>query len=55
MKRKKIIILYASVGGGHYKAADGIKNYIKCLTWFSIVNFVVLIAYILFSLGVFNF
>lgn len=31
----------------------GIKNYVKCLTWFSIVNFVVLIAYILFSLGIF--
>lgn len=29
MKNKKIILLYASVGGGHYKAADGIKNYIK--------------------------
>lgn len=26
--RKKIIILYASVGGGHFKAAEGIKNYI---------------------------
>lgn len=25
---KKIMILYASVGGGHFKAADGIKNYI---------------------------
>lgn len=24
----KIMILYASVGGGHYKAADGIRNYI---------------------------
>lgn len=26
--KKKIIILYASVGGGHFKAAEGIKNYI---------------------------
>ena len=26
---KKIMILYASIGGGHYKAADGIKNYIN--------------------------
>lgn len=25
---KKIMILYASVGGGHYRAADGIKKYI---------------------------
>lgn len=29
MKNKKIIILYASVGGGHYKAAESIKNFIK--------------------------
>ena len=28
MNKKKIIILYASVGGGHFKAAEGIKNYI---------------------------
>ena len=28
MKKKKIILLYASIGGGHYKAADGIKNYL---------------------------
>lgn len=26
---KKIMILYASVGGGHFKAANGINNYIK--------------------------
>ena len=25
---KKILILYAAVGGGHYRAADGIKKYI---------------------------
>lgn len=25
---KKIMILYASIGGGHYKAAEGIKNYL---------------------------
>ncbi len=29
MNDKKIIILYASVGGGHYKAADGIRNYLN--------------------------
>lgn len=29
MKNKKIIILYASIGGGHYKAADGIRNYLN--------------------------
>lgn len=28
MENKKIILLYASIGGGHYKAADGIKNYL---------------------------
>lgn len=25
---KKIVVLYASVGGGHFKAAEGVKNYI---------------------------
>ena len=29
MDNKKIIVLYASVGGGHFKAAEGIKNYIS--------------------------
>lgn len=28
MKSKKIMILYASIGGGHFKAASGVKNYI---------------------------
>ncbi len=28
MKINSMIILYASVGGGHFKAAEGIKNYI---------------------------
>ena len=28
MKNKKIMILYASIGGGHYKAAEGVKNYL---------------------------
>lgn len=28
MKINKVIVLYASVGGGHFKAAEGIKNYI---------------------------
>lgn len=28
MNNKKIIVLYASIGGGHFKAAEGIKNYI---------------------------
>lgn len=29
MKINNVIILYASVGGGHFKAAEGIKNYIS--------------------------
>ena len=29
MKMNKVILLYASVGGGHFKAAEGIKNYIS--------------------------
>ena len=28
MNKKKIIVLYTSIGGGHFKAAEGIKNYI---------------------------
>lgn len=28
MKNKKIMILYTSIGGGHFKAAEGIKNYL---------------------------
>lgn len=31
------------------------KSYLKVLSWFSIVNFIVLMIYILYSLGVFNF
>ena len=30
-----------------------IKSYVKCLSWFSIVNFIVLIGFILYQLGVF--
>ena len=26
---KKIMILYTSVGGGHYRAAEGVKNYLE--------------------------
>lgn len=29
MNINKIVILYASVGGGHFKAAEGVKNYIS--------------------------
>lgn len=37
------------------KGVGAIRGYLKCLTWFSIINFVVLTGYILYSLGVFNF
>ena len=32
---------------------EAMSGNVKCLTWFSILNFVVLIAFVLFSLGVF--
>lgn len=37
------------------KGVGSVKGYVKCLSWFSILNFVVLIGFILYSLGVFNF
>ena len=37
------------------KSLNTVKGYAKCLTWFSVINFVVLVAFILYSLGVFNF
>ena len=37
------------------KSLNTVKGYTKCLTWFSVINFVVLVAFILYSLGVFNF
>ena len=37
------------------KGVGAIRGYVKCLTWFSILNFVVLIGFILYSLGIFNF
>ena len=37
------------------KGVDAIRGYVKCLTWFSVINFVVLVGFILYSLGVFNF
>ncbi len=37
------------------KATHGTKGYLKVLTWFSMINFVVLIAFILYTLGVFQF
>lgn len=37
------------------KSVGSIRGYVKCLTWFSIINFVLLIAFILYSLGLFNF
>ena len=37
------------------KGVGSVRGYVKCLTWFSVLNFVVLIGFILYSLGVFNF
>ena len=34
---------------------DSVKGYVKLLSWFSILNFVVLIVFILYSMGVFRF
>ena len=34
---------------------DSVKGYVKLLSWFSILNFVVLIVFILYSMGVFHF
>lgn len=31
------------------------QNYMKCLSWFAIANFLVLVGFILYSLGIFNF
>ena len=36
------------------RSVHSIRGYVKCLTWFSIINFVVLLGFILFSLGIFN-
>lgn len=33
--------------------AGSLKNQLKCMTWFSVITLLVLIAYILFNLGVF--
>lgn len=37
------------------KTMESVRGYAKCITWFSIINFVVLAAFILFSLGIFKF
>ena len=37
------------------KKITSVKGYVKCLSWFSILNFVVLVGYILYSIGVFHF
>jgi len=36
------------------RGVGSVKGYVKCLSWFSILNFVVLIGFILYSLGVFG-
>ena len=37
------------------KSMNSVKGYIKCLSWFSILNFIVLVAFVLYNLGIFNF
>ena len=37
------------------QGVGSVKGYVKCLSWFAILNCVVLIGFILYSLGVFNF
>ena len=37
------------------QGVGSVKGYVKCLSWFAILNFVVLIGFIMYSLGVFNF
>ena len=37
------------------KGVGSVKGYVKCLAWFSILNFIVLVGFILFSSGVFRF
>lgn len=37
------------------KGLGSVRGYVKCLTWFSILNFVVLIGFLLYSLGIFSF
>lgn len=37
------------------KNTASVRGYVKCLTWLSGINFVVLVGFILYSLGVFNF
>ncbi|MGN0342693.1 MAG: hypothetical protein ACI4DO_07860 [Roseburia sp.] len=32
-----------------------VKGYVKCLAWFAIIDFVVLVIFILYSIGAFNF
>lgn len=32
-----------------------VKGYVKCLAWFAIIDFVVLVVFILYSIGAFNF
>lgn len=37
------------------RGVGSVKGYVKCLSWFSILNFVVLILFIIYSLGIFKF
>ena len=37
------------------QGVEQVKGYAKVLSWFSIINFILLVAFILYSLGVFQF
>ena len=37
------------------RGVGSVKGYVKCLAWFSVLNFAVLVVFMLYSLGVFQF
>lgn len=37
------------------KSLASMKSYLKCVTWFGVINFVALVLFILYSVGVFRF
>lgn len=37
------------------KKVGSVRNFVKALTWFSIINFVLLVAFILYTMGIFHF
>lgn len=37
------------------KSLTSIRSYLKCVTWFGVINFVALVLFILYSIGIFRF